>query len=93
MKLILSLCLAVLLMGCETTGSWPKFPAAEESLMKKCSELGQLPMDSTVTITQLMESVVNNYTLHHQCANKVEGWQKWYEEQKKAYEDAKAKSK
>lgn len=92
MKSISILFLTVFLAGCQTVGPWPKFPEAEESLMKKCTELAQLPTDSTVTITQLMESVVNNYTLYHQCANKVTGWQTWYEEQKKAYEDAKSKS-
>lgn len=66
----------------------PKFPDAEQSLMVQCKELSQLAGDQ-VTISQLMTSVVDNYTLYHQCANKVAGWQEWYERQKKNYEESK----
>lgn len=76
-----------LLSGCVTLGQKP-FPPAEVSLMEKCAELTKLNGE-TVTISQLMESVVNNYVLYYQCANKVEGWQKWYQEQKKNYESKK----
>jgi len=93
MKSITILILSFLITGCQTIKFWPDFPPAEESLMQQCKDLGQLPVEGTVTITQLMESVVNNYTLYYQCANKSESWQKWYEKQKKAYDEAKQKSK
>lgn len=91
MKLFLTLLTILFLSGCDTLGK-PKFPEPETSLMVKCSELTKLPEDP-VTISQLMSNVVSNYTLYHQCANKVDGWQKWYNEQKKNYEDPKPKSK
>lgn len=84
MKIIIILLLSFLITGCETFGK-PKFPDAEKSLMVECPELSQLPQDP-VTISQLMTSVVQNYTAYHQCANKVKGWQEWYEKQKKNYE-------
>lgn len=93
MKKILFLSLTLLLAGCQSVKPWPDFPAAEESLMKPCQDLKQLPIEGTVTITQFHDSVVDNYTLRHLCANKVEGWQQWYEKQKKIYNDAKSKSK
>lgn len=86
MKLLILL-ISVLLSGCVTLGK-PNFPKPQESLMEKCQELTKLNGEH-VTISQLMESVVNNYVLYYQCANKVDGWQKWYVEQKKNYEDKK----
>lgn len=83
----LTLLVSFLLSGCVTLSQKP-FPPAEVSLMEKCSELSKL-QGETVKISQLMESVVNNYVLYYQCANKVEGWQRWYEEQKKNYEGKK----
>lgn len=93
MKKISLLAAILLLSGCASIKPWPDFPDPEESLMKPCVDLKQLPSDSTVTISQLEASVVGNYTLRHLCANKVEGWQLWYKEQRKIYDDAKAKSK
>lgn len=89
---IIFLSLIILVTGCSTVKPWPEFPPLEESLMKPCPELIQLPVDVTITISQLTESVVNNYTLRHLCANKVEGWKQWYETQKKIYDEAKKKS-
>jgi hypothetical protein len=86
MKYILIVLVSTMLTGCVLFAK-PKFPDAEESLMVSCKELTQLPND-TVTISQLMSSVVNNYTLYHQCALKVAGWQEWYNKQKKNYDDA-----
>lgn len=66
----------------------PEWPEATPELMEKCKELQQMSGDS-ITITQMMQSVVNNYTMYYQCSNKVEGWQQWYEDKKKAYESIK----
>lgn len=85
MKYILIIFSVLTLTGCALFVK-PKFPDAENSLMIPCKELSQLSGD-TVTISQLMTSVVDNYTLYHQCANKVAGWQEWYEKQKKNYEN------
>lgn len=82
-----------MLIGCKTVAPWPDFPPAEETLMKRCNDLLKLPDKDPLTISELQNSVVDNYTLYHQCANKVEGWQLWYESQRKIYEDAKKKSK
>lgn len=92
MKKIAFLSLTLLLAGCQSVKPWPDFPAAEESLMKPCQDLKQLPIGTTVTITQFHDSVVDNYTLRHLCANKVEGWQLWYKEQRRIYEESKKKS-
>lgn len=84
MKYILVVIATFFLTGCVTMLGKPEFPPAEKSLMVECKELGKLTTDP-VTISQLMTSVVENYTLYYQCANKVKGWQEWYEKQKKNY--------
>lgn len=62
------------------------FPMAPASLLKKCEELKQIePRTGGVPITELLKTVVENYTLYHECANKVEGWTEWYESMKKIY--------
>ncbi len=66
----------------------PAWPEAVPELMEKCKDLQQISGDA-VTLTQLMKSVVDNYTLYYHCSNKVEGWQKWYEDKKEAYEKIK----
>lgn len=66
----------------------PKFPESVPELMKKCEELRTVEGDK-VAITELLKTVVQNYTLYYQCSNKVEGWQEWYEKQKKLYIDIK----
>jgi hypothetical protein len=37
----------------------------------------------------MLKTVVENYTLYYQCSTKVEGWQEWYSEQKKIFDEVK----
>lgn len=79
----------VLLSGCSTTVPvTQKFPNAVPELMKKCEELKRVEGDK-VLITELLKTVVENYTLYYQCSTKVEGWQEWYEQQKKIHDEIK----
>ncbi len=87
------LVLTIFLSGCSmftklVPAGKPAWPEATPELMEKCKDLQQITGD-VVTMTQLMKSVVDNYTLYYQCSNKVEGWQQWYEEKKKTYESIK----
>ena len=66
----------------------PKFHNATPDLMKKCEELKKIYVDK-VSITDMLKVVVNNYTLYYECSTKVDGWQDWYNEQKKTYESIK----
>ena len=83
---------ALVLSGCawfkQPVPVVPKFPDATPELMKKCEELMTIEGDK-VAITELLKTVVNNYSLYYQCSNKVEGWQEWYDKQKKLYGDLK----
>lgn len=66
----------------------PKFPDSVPELMKKCEELKTLEGDK-VAITELLKTVVQNYTLYYECSNKVEGWQEWYNMQRKVFDNLK----
>lgn len=66
-----------------------EFPNAPQSLLKKCETLKQIPVKPGGTpITELLKTVVENYTLYHECSNKVDGWNEWYNSVKKIYDEA-----
>ena len=63
------------------------FPNAPQSLLKKCEELKTIePSAAGTPITELLKTVVQNYTLYHECSNRVEGWNEWYTATKKIYD-------
>jgi inhibitor of KinA sporulation pathway (predicted exonuclease) len=87
MKLIAVLLVAAL-TGCATVVPVrQQFPDAVPELKQKCEALMTVKGDS-VTITDLLKTVVENYTRYHQCAARVEGWQEWYDAQRKIFEGA-----
>lgn len=89
MKAIIVAISFLFITGCSvTTPVKRNFPPAPEALMKQCEELKLLEGDK-VSITDMLKVVVENYRLHYECSNKVEGWTEWYTEQKKIFEDVK----
>jgi hypothetical protein len=85
----LILSLAIVLAGCSTTVPVArKFPEAPEVLKQKCESLKLIEGDK-VAITEMLKVIVHNYSLYHECATKVEGWQEWYETQKKIFNEVK----
>lgn len=80
--------LSLLLAGCaKPVPVKMDFPLAPASLLKKCEDLKQIePKANGVPITELLKTVVENYTLYHECSNKVEGWNEWYNNMKKIYD-------
>ena len=84
-----SLILAVLLVGCSTpVPVKQKFPDVPKSLVEKCESLRKIEGDR-VAITEMLKVVVQNYGMYYECAAKVEGWQEWYNEQKRIHESIK----
>jgi hypothetical protein len=63
---------------------WPEVP---KELLEKCESLRKADTSKT-GITDLLKTVVENYSLYYQCSAKVEGWQEWYDGQKKIFESA-----
>jgi len=65
----------------------PKWPDAVAELREKCPDLQTIEGDQ-VAITELLKAVVKNYTLYYECSLKNDNWNRWYNEQKKLYEEA-----
>ena len=85
----LSLILVTLLIGCSTTVPVkPNFPEVPQVLKERCESLKKIEGDK-VAITEMLKVVIHNYTLYHECSTKVDGWNEWYESQKKIYESVK----
>ena len=83
------LLIALLLAGCSTTVPVTvKFPNATPELMKKCEDLKKIEGDK-VSIADMLKVVVYNYSLYYECSTKVDGWQEWYNEQKKIFDNVK----
>jgi hypothetical protein len=83
------LLILLLLAGCSTTVPvTAKFPNATPELMKSCESLKKVEGDK-VAITEMLKVIVQNYTLYYECSTKVDGWQEWYNEQKKIFESVK----
>lgn len=92
MKYISIILIALFLSGCslvpKLTSAKPPFPQPIKELTEPCPELKQIEGDR-VAITELLKSVVNNYTLYYQCSLKNDGWNEWYKQQKEIYEKVK----
>jgi len=68
-----------------------KFPPYPTALSEKCEPLKPVENSDKVAITDMLKTVVENYVTYYNCATKVEGWQEWYTEQKKIFEDVNQK--
>lgn len=95
MKKLSLLFIVLLLSGCglfkQPVPIVPKFPEAVPELLKKCEELRKVDVTDKVAITDLLKVIVQNYTLYYECSTRVEGWQDWYSEQRKIFENIKTK--
>jgi hypothetical protein len=90
MKIII-LGLAVFLAGCSiVTPVKRNFPDAVPALQEKCPGLSTVESTGKeVSITDLLKTVVKNYGSYYECANKVDGWNEWYDNQRKIFESVK----
>lgn len=85
----IALVLVAVLVGCSTpVPIKPKWPEAPQVLKERCENLKKIEGDR-VAITEMLKVIINNYTLYHECSTKVEGWNEWYDAQKKIYESVK----
>lgn len=88
---LLAVILIATLSGCSIlVPVKPKFPEPVPELVERCRELQQVQVTGNpVAITDMLKTIVNNYSLYYQCSNKVDGWNAWYEEQRRIYESVK----
>lgn len=74
--------ITLLLAGCgSTVPSVKQFPNAPHELLEKCPQLKTLDVNDPSIIT-MSRTIVENYTMYHQCSNKIDAWIEWYSTQK-----------
>lgn len=76
----------LLLTGCFKTTVPVKItlPEPPPQLLEPCKEL--LTIDKAeVKLSELMNTVVKNYTQYHHCSDIVKIWQAWYKAQQEIY--------
>jgi len=61
------------------------FPEAPDILKERCENLMMIE-GSQISITDMLKTIVNNYTLYYECSAKVDGWNEWYIEQREIFE-------
>ena len=90
MKIIV-LVFSALLAGCSTSTPVKRnFPDAVPALQEKCPGLSTVESTgNAVSITDMLKTVVKNYGSYYECANKVDGWNEWYDKQRKIFESVK----
>lgn len=83
------LVLAFLLSACASTAVpvKQKWPEAPKQLLEKCQSLLKADPNKPA-ITDLLKTVIENYSLYYQCSAKVEGWNEWYIEQKQIFDNS-----
>ena len=83
------LALVLALSACSTTVPVKQeFPVAPQILLERCPDLMQID-DGKNSLREMLKVVIQNYATYYQCAEKTHGWQQWYNDQKKIYEEVK----
>ena len=76
----------VLLIGCATPVKM-KFPEAPEELTKTCGDLALVKQDDH-QFSNFLNVVVDNYGVYYECKIQADGWKRWYDDQKKIFNEA-----
>ena len=83
MKKILIIFSVMFLFGCTNLTVKQKFPSVVETLMEPPPQLQETPKGASAT--EVFDVVIMNYGMYYEIANKLKGWQDWYELQKEIY--------
>ena len=80
--------LLLILSSCATVPVARHFPEAPPKLMEVCGNLQTIDKKEVV-FSEFMKTVTTNYTQYYHCVNLLEGWQKWYVDQKANFDSVK----
>ena len=86
-KLTVSAVCLILLSSCTTVPVEMKFPAVPEELLRPCPQLEQAPLNDPL-LSDLLTVVVDNYATYYECRARALGWIRWYNDQKRIFEEA-----
>jgi hypothetical protein len=81
------LTLALFLAGCATqpVPIKQKFPNIDKNNLIACTNLKEIA-ENNESLTELLKVVQENYGSYYTCKDRVDGWIKWYNEQKKLFD-------
>lgn len=88
MKRLIIILSTVLLTGCYDNFVERKFPEVVEDLKSACPLLAQVDPNTT-KISEVVDSVVVNYSTYYECKVKVDAWIDWYNTQRANFESVK----
>ena len=80
--------LPLLLTACITPHPERKFPDIPPELKQACPDLVMVDTNTT-KLSDVIQTVTSNYKQYHECRVTVDGWVKWYNEQKDIFESVK----
>jgi hypothetical protein len=81
---VIILLVVFVITGCSTTVPvTAKFPDKPQNV-EMCPPLETVT--DTVKLSELTNSVAKNYSMHYECAVKVDTWNEWYNTQKRIFE-------
>ena len=78
----------LILAGCATVPVERHFPEAPKELQEKCANLQTIDKQQVV-FSEFLKTVTTNYTQYYHCVNLLNGWQDWYDQQKKNFDSVK----
>jgi|APCry1669190119_1035276.scaffolds.fasta_scaffold00397_3 hypothetical protein len=92
MRLISVLLVSLILTACATNNSkvlvQMKFPDVPPELLIECPDLAQVDT-STSKLSDVLETVTDNYSDYYECKDKVDTWVDWYTKQKQIFDNIK----
>lgn len=85
-QLLIAVC-AFAMVGCMTVPVAQNFPKASDTLQTPPPALKEIPAGASASV--IFDVVIENYGTYNEVANQLRGWQQWYVEQKKIFNEAK----
>lgn len=76
-----------LLVGCVATPVKRNFPDVPSDLTAGCPELKQV--QNGAQLSDVITTVTSNYSQYHECRQKQDAWNEWYQNQKQIFESVK----
>lgn len=87
MKKLTVFIFSVMLAGCSLLPTKRNFPDAPEELKTPCPELHKV-VDGA-KLSDVLQTVTENYGQYHECRVKNDAWNEWYKKQKEIFESVK----
>jgi hypothetical protein len=87
--LVIFIVFAFLITGCATSVPVTvKFPDVPKELLVSCPNLKAVDPE-TKKLSEVLDTVVDNYAQYYDCKSNVDDWIEWYNSQKKIFDKVK----